>query len=91
MRIGDEPAERTVWYLWSDPDTWDKFGTAKPEEGDIVTIPEGYDVLLDENPPPLEGIFVNGALHFAYEDLALTADYIIVNGLFQIVTNYLGH
>ena len=79
-----EAAELTVWYLWSSESTWEKFGVGKPQEGDVVTIPEGYDVLLDESPPPLEGIFVEGALHFAAQDLEFTADYIIVNGLFQV-------
>ncbi|MEZ4698785.1 MAG: G8 domain-containing protein [Rhodothermales bacterium] len=74
-------------YLrWSDPATWHHLGVAKPAAGDIVTIPAGVNLVLDENPPALAGIFVEGSLYFDDRDLALSADYIIVRGLFQIGT-----
>ena len=75
----DEPPLR-----WSDQTTWKKLGIAKPGKGAVVTIPAGQHVLLDESPPALEGIFVEGTLTFAQQDLYVTADYIIVEGLFQI-------
>ena len=69
---------------WSDHASWEKLGVEKPRQGAVVTIPAGTVLLLDESPPPLEGIFVDGALHFDERDLALFADYIVVNGLFQV-------
>ncbi len=71
---------------WSDPKTWQALGRAKPVAGDEVRIPAGTAILLDENPPQLKGIFVDGEMHFAEQDLYLSADYIIVGGLFQIGT-----
>lgn len=81
--IVDEPVDA---LRWSDPATWQSFGISKPVVGDEVTIPAGKTVLLDESPPALKGIFVEGALHFAEQDILLTTDYIIVKGLFQIGT-----
>src|SRR5690606_36110587 len=56
--------------LWSDPSTWS--GGEVPEEGDIVTIAAGVDVVLDVSPPALNGMHVDGRLSFANdEDLEL--------------------
>jgi hypothetical protein len=70
--------------LWSDPATWGEAG--KPQEGDEVTIPEGDFILLDENPPNLGGLLVNGVLSFDRKDLALTSEWIVVNGTFRVGT-----
>lgn len=63
--------------LWSDPATW---GGDKPEAGDAVTIPHDWHLILDEDTPALGGILLNGTLEFARQDLALTADWIMVHG-----------
>ena len=49
--------------LWSDPSTWS--GGALPQEGDIVTIGEGMDVVLDVSPPALNGMNLDGKLSFS--------------------------
>src|SRR5687767_10586528 len=48
---------------WSDPSTWS--GGTVPVEGDIVTIGEGMDIVLDVSPPALHGMNLNGKLSFA--------------------------
>jgi cell migration-inducing and hyaluronan-binding protein len=64
---------------WSDPSTWS--GGAVPGEGDIVTIGEGIDVILDVSPPALNGMNLNGKLSFADdEDVELTTEWILMRG-----------
>ncbi|HEX6999141.1 MAG TPA: G8 domain-containing protein [Gammaproteobacteria bacterium] len=71
--------------MWSDPSTWS--GGAVPREGDIVTIGEGLDVVLDVSPPPLHGVNVNGRLSFADDkDLELTTEWILLRGELEIGT-----
>ena len=56
-----------------------------PEEGDVVTIGEGVDVVLDVSPPALHGINLNGTLSFADNtDLELTTEWMLVRGELQI-------
>jgi len=65
--------------LWSDPSTWS--GGALPEQGDIVTIGEGMDVVLDVSPPALNGMNLDGRLSFSDEaDLELTTEWILLRG-----------
>jgi cell migration-inducing and hyaluronan-binding protein len=65
--------------LWSDPSTWS--GGAVPAAGDIVTIGEGMDMVLDVSPPALNGINLNGKLSFADDsDVELTTEWILVRG-----------
>jgi len=71
---------------WSDPATWDG---EKPQAGDAVEITGGVDVVLDESPPALAGIHVDGgSLTFARQDLDLTAGYVVLahGGRLQIGT-----
>jgi len=71
---------------WSDPATWDG---EKPGQDDAVEITEEMDVVLDESPPELEGIHIDGGtLTFARQDLAVTTGYIVVTdgGRLQIGT-----
>jgi cell migration-inducing and hyaluronan-binding protein len=64
---------------WSDPATWS--GGAVPVAGDIVTIGEGMDVVLDVSPPALHGMNLNGNLSFADDkDLELTTEWILMRG-----------
>lgn len=74
-------------YLrWSNPATWQHLGVPVPGPGAVVTIPEGAHVVIDQNVTGLEGLFVDGNLYFDDMDLAFSADYVIVRGLFQIGT-----
>jgi len=68
--------------LWSDPSTWS--GGALPEAGDIVTIGEGIDVVLDVSPPGLNGINLDGKLSFSNDhDVELTTEWILLRGELQ--------
>ena len=68
---------------WSDPSIW--AGGAVPAAGDIVTIGEGMDVVLDVSPPALNGINLNGKLSFSNEhDLELTTEWILMRGELHI-------
>jgi cell migration-inducing and hyaluronan-binding protein len=70
---------------WSDPATWS--GGAVPAAGDIVTIGEGVDVVLDVSPPGLNGINLNGKLSFSNDDdVELTTEWILVRGELQAGT-----
>ncbi|MEQ8472931.1 MAG: G8 domain-containing protein [Marinoscillum sp.] len=74
----------TTPLLWSDSDTWG--GAGKPGEGDVVTIPAGTRIILDDNPPALGGLVIEGKLEFDRKDLSLTSDYIMVHGFLEIGT-----
>jgi len=64
---------------WSDPSTWS--GGAVPQAGDIVTIGEGMDVVLDVSPPALNGINLNGKLSFSDDsDIELSTEWILLRG-----------
>ena len=69
-------------YYWSDNDAWQS--GIKPQQGEVVTIPAGRRIILNENPPALAGIYVNGILDFSDQDLNLTTDYIMVHGTLKI-------
>jgi hypothetical protein len=73
----------TPVFLWSNPATWPN---GKPTEGSNVIIPAGMTIRLDENPPALGGITINGELEFARKDLQLSAKWILVHGMFRIGT-----
>src|SRR5690606_17089461 len=63
---------------WSDPATW---GGALPKDGDIVTIDNGIDIVLDVNTPALHGMNLNGKLSFAdNKELELTTEWILMRG-----------
>jgi cell migration-inducing and hyaluronan-binding protein len=68
---------------WSDPSTWS--GGAVPMDGDIVTIGEGMDVVLDVSTPALHGMTLDGKLSFSDdEDLELTTEWILLRGELEI-------
>ncbi|MEM7298909.1 MAG: G8 domain-containing protein, partial [Bacteroidota bacterium] len=74
----------TTTKLWSDVNTWGSAG--KPTEGDEVVIPEGEYIILDETPPALGGLTINGALAFDRQDLSLTSEWIVVHGTLRVGT-----
>src|SRR5690606_37378004 len=70
---------------WSDPATWPN--NKVPAAGDLVEIPAGKSVVLDVNPPALNGLTIHGKLRFADEsDLALNTEWIMVHGELEIGT-----
>lgn len=71
---------------WSDETTWGAEG--KPTEGEEVVIPEGDYVILDENPPNLGGLTINGVLAFDRQNLELASEWIMVNGMLRIGTEH---
>jgi cell migration-inducing and hyaluronan-binding protein len=65
--------------MWSDSSTWS--GGAVPKAGDVVTIGEGMDVVLDVSPPALNGVDVSGKLSFSNNaDIDLTTEWIMLHG-----------
>ncbi len=73
-----------IQKLWSDPNTW---GGVKPSLNSSVTIQQTDTVILDEDPPALAGITINGVLIFDRKDIQLTASWIVVHGTLHIGTN----
>ncbi|GIL53447.1 hypothetical protein Vafri_9024 [Volvox africanus] len=66
---------------WSNFSTWNTSATNfhKPEAGDNVTIPYGWNLVIDESPPPLLALTIQGNVRFdPTRDINLTATYIIV-------------
>src|SRR5690606_5020550 len=56
---------------WSDPATWPN--RKVPADGDQVIIARDKEVILDDNPPPLGGLSIDGKLIFSDDsDLELT-------------------
>lgn len=76
-------AATTTHKLWSDPATWNG---SKPQAGEAVVIPSGQTILLDENPPALGSLTINGTLEFKRQDISLTTKWILVHGTLIIGT-----
>ena len=67
---------------WSDPSTWS--GGAVPQVGDVVTIGQGMDVVLDVSPPALDGLNLDGKLSFSdSSDVELSTEWILLRGELQ--------
>jgi hypothetical protein len=69
-------------FFWSDPAAW--LPNNKPLPGENVTIPSTKRIILDENPPALGGLNINGILEFDKQNLELTAQWIMVHGKLQV-------
>lgn len=65
---------------WSDLRTWAQ--NLAPIDGDVVQVPAGMTLFVDQDTPLLEGIMVsNGTLMFSNEtDVTVRAKYITLNG-----------
>ena len=74
------PINLTAAMKWSDANTWKTLGIAKPTAGSSLSIPRGKTVLLDETPPALGTVTIDGALTFDRKDLELSARAIMVHG-----------
>ncbi|MEE8599982.1 cell wall-binding repeat-containing protein [Euzebya tangerina] len=68
---------------WSDPATW---GGTVPAAGDVVTIPRDRAVLLDVDPPALEGIQIDGLLVADDIDMTIEVEWITVTGRLALGT-----
>jgi hypothetical protein len=79
MQAASAPADlRNGTLLWSDPSTWGG-STRKPKAGQNVTVPFGWNLVIDESPPALEALVIEGNVSFdRTRDVALTAMYIVV-------------
>ncbi|HTV52043.1 MAG TPA: G8 domain-containing protein, partial [Steroidobacteraceae bacterium] len=76
--------------LWSNPATWPD--RKLPRAGDTVTIERGKHVLLDESPPSLGGLRIEGKLGFSDKaDIELTTEWIMVHGELEIGTEAKPH
>ena len=88
--VGAQAQEAATSGAWSDSSTWS--GGAVPRAGDIVTIGQGLDVVLDVSPPGLNGINVEGKLSFSNDrDLELTTEWIMLHGELEIGTEARPH
>jgi cell migration-inducing and hyaluronan-binding protein len=75
---------------WSDLSIWS--GGNAPRAGDIVTVREGVEVVLDISPPDLNGVNVEGKLSFSNDsDLELTTEWIMLTGELAIGTEARPH
>jgi cell surface hyaluronidase len=61
---------------WSSPATWQG---KLPVAGAQVRIPAGQTILLDTSPPPLKSLIIEGTLICEEKDLALSANWILVD------------
>jgi hypothetical protein len=92
-RPADENNEATFWYIdrWSSPFTWGCADeTCKPMAGDIIVIPKGQVILLDESTPILAVLIIDGGtvIWDRKDGIHLKAEYAIVtnDGYFQVGT-----
>jgi hypothetical protein len=72
---------------WSDLTSWKN--QEPPVDGDIVWVPEGQVIMLDQNTPVLSSLLIEGSLYFdVNKDITLDAVYIFVKGgIMQIGTH----
>lgn len=72
---------RNGTLYWSNFSTWNTSITnySKPRANENVTIPFGWDLVIDESPPPLLALTIQGNVRFdPTRDVNLTATYILV-------------
>ena len=63
---------------WSDPATWGV--DFSPNDGDLVYVPEGRVLNVDQSTPSLKGIVVEGMIFFADEtDMTIRTGFIDIN------------
>lgn len=69
----------SIGQEWSDPVTW---GGSVPGPSDAAVIPAGQIVLLD-TAVQVASLQIDGELHCIDKDIALTAEWVSVQGLFE--------
>ena len=63
---------------WSDPTTWGV--DSLPNDGDLVHVPEGRVLFVDQSTPDLLGIVVEGMIIFTdEEDMTIRTGFIMIN------------
>ena len=63
---------------WSDEDTWGV--DFLPQDGDLVHVPQGRVLVVDQSTPDLLGIVVEGFIVFSDEkDMTVRTGFIMVN------------
>lgn len=63
---------------WSDERTWGM--SFKPADGDLVYVPKGQVLWVDQSTPKLIGIVVEGKIIFSDEGpMTITTDFITIN------------
>ena len=82
MTVGGNVAVFNDWFYyvmrWSDPTTWGF--DSSPSDGDLVTVPKGRVLYVDESTPDLLGIDVKGIVVFTDEkDMTIRTGFINVN------------
>lgn len=74
--------QRPFLYVlrWSDSRTWGV--DQAPIDGDLVYVPQGMTLLVDQSTPKLKGIAINdGTIMFSDEiDMVISSGFIMVNG-----------
>ncbi len=78
---------RVGTLLWSDNNTWVNRVGGKPVAGDNVTIPYGWNLVIDVSPPPLYSLFIMGNVTFSTSaNITLQANFVIsyLSGYFWI-------
>jgi len=66
---------------WSSGNTWGCISSdhCKPAEGDLIELPTGSRILLDESPPKLKAILISGGvLKVENKDIDLNVEYLII-------------
>ena len=81
---GNDPADIEFWYVdrWSSPYTWGcTDDSCKPQAGEIIVIPAGQVILLDETTPVLKVLIIDGGtmLWDRQDGIELHMEYGIVN------------
>ncbi|KAG1658047.1 hypothetical protein FOA52_004206 [Chlamydomonas sp. UWO 241] len=67
--------------LWSDAETWSTREGGAPQAGDNVTIPYGWDLVIDVDTPLMEALVVQGNVTFSrHANVTLSSTYILVFG-----------
>ena len=82
------PAGRPLDFMsWSSEDDWASLGLTKPVAGasgvveEMVTIPPGVWMVMDEDPPLLTKLFIYGVLEIDDQmDMTLSAEIIMIQG-----------
>ncbi len=74
-------------YRWSNSQTWG--GDVPPVEGDLVQVPNGLVLLIDQDVPKIAGLYSNygGIIVEDTRDVTMRPGFIfVVGGFFQIGT-----
>ena len=82
ITVGGNVAVLHDWFYyvmrWSDPTTWGV--DSLPNDGDLVHVPKGKVLYVDQSTPDLIGIVVEGMIVFTDEkDMTVRTGFIMIN------------